>query len=1486
MKKQLKKEYKKATLELSNGIKMEGRLIGAPAAVSGEMVFSTGMLAYSEAMTDPSYLGQILVFSFSLIGNYGIPSLSEGDFFSTTGHESESIKTQGIIVSDTFDDCFHYEKGKNLQTWMVENGVPGIAGVDTRYLVQMIRDSKGPLFGRIVPEGKAEYNNTKFDFLKHFKKTDFVNPSKYNLMPSVSVKEPVKLGKGKTNIALLDFGVKRNIIRLLVEQGCTVTVYPWDTDLTKVKTDGWVLSNGPGDPANTGDVIARVKGLLKGKTPVLGICLGHQILALAAGAKTKKLTRGHRSLNQPVFDVKTKKAFITSQNHSFEVDKKHLPKDWVIWFENANDLSVEGLKHKTKPFMSTQFHPEASGGPNDTAWILKDFIGLVKKGVKNNMPILNFLQPKKGKKQKVLLLGSGALSIGQAGEFDYSGSQAIKALEEEGLEVIVLNPNIASVQTNPAPNKKVYLYPVTPFWIEKIIKAERPAAIIAGFGGQTSLNCVIELENKGILKKYGVKVLGTQVPSLEMSEDRDLFSKRMAEIAVPTPPSKAVETVADALKIAKQIGYPVITRSAYALGGLGSGLAETPEQLEKLALSALTSSPQILIEKSLHGWKEIEYEVMRDSRGNCITICNMENFDPMGIHTGDSIVIAPCQTLNNKENNMLRDAALNIVKSIGVVGECNVQFALSPFTLEYYVIEINARLSRSSALASKATGYPIAFVAAKVVCGFELLELKNPVTQTTSAFYEPSLDYVTLKVPRWDLKKFSGVSKELGTQMKSVGEVMSIGRNFCEVTQKALRMVQEDEEGITKDIFTGSPDKELLKELSNPTNLRIFAIYELFKRGYSAKEVHNKSKIEPWFLSHLFYLAKLEGELRTFFKGAKVPKKLTAKDIEKHFSAADNEYLRRLKSRGFSDYQLTKVFLTTVMPKQKFTVKEINALSLGLRNLRKKRGVTPVVKQIDTTSAEYATKSNYLYLTYDGTHNDISTPKKGKSVVTLGSGSYRIGSSLEFDWCSVMTSRYFKQQKDDSIIINCNPETVSTDFNTSDRLYFEELSFERVMDIIDIESPKGVVACMGGQNPNNLTPYLSSVGVNILGHSYDTVEKAENRTKFSAILDALNIDQPKWTSAASRREVDAFIKTVGFPVLIRPSFVLSGTLMNVASDQKSLDHYLSLTKDISADYPVVLSQFIQDAREIECDGVAKNGEVVVSFISEHVENAGVHSGDATMVFPAEKIYTKTANSIRDIVRKIAKGLNLNGPFNIQFIAKDNDVKVIECNARASRSFPFITKVSGQNLAEIACKVMNGEKVSKIYVDESEIPFTGVKASMFSFQRLDGADPVLGVEMASTGEVGCIGANFNEAMLLAMESTHINSPKKGILLSTGREKDKIKFMEVIKQVYAFGLPVYATKGTADYLNQHGYKATAVRYHHGTSPLDIIKERKVDFVINVHKSLELGELEYNALIRKMAVKCNCSLLTNLEKAIAYFKAFDSHKTLHEKEKLIHL
>lgn len=1106
------------------------------------------------------------------------------------------------------------------------------------------------------------------------------------------------------------------------------------------------------------------------------------------------------------------------------------------------------------------------------------------------MPLLDFLKPKRNKKQKVILLGSGALSIGQAGEFDYSGSQAVKALEEEGLEVIIINPNIASVQTNAGKNKKVYLYPISPFWVEKVIKTEMPAAIISSFGGQTSLNCVISLKKSGVLDKYGVRILGTSAAALEMSEDREQFAAKMNSIDIPIAPSFAVSTVEQALEKAEIIGYPVITRSAFALGGLGSGLADNPQELKELTQAALMNCPQVLIEKSLHGWKEIEYEVMRDKTGNTITICNMENFDPMGIHTGDSIVIAPCQTINNTENNLMRDAALKIAQNIGIVGECNVQFALNPKEYSFYVIEINARLSRSSALASKATGYPIAYIAAKIVLGFDLLELKNPVTGTTSAFYEPSLDYVTLKIPRWDLNKFSGVSKLLGTQMKSVGEVMAIGRNFCGVLQKAARMVNENEDGITAPVFKQASGDELEKELSRPTNLRIFAVYECFKRGYSIEQVYEKTKIDFWFLSHIEDIAKSEIELMEFFKTQEYKDSVSKQDVYNGYKKLSKDYLLYLKIRGFSDFQLVKIFLAAVSNGQiKLSVKQTRNLSLSIRKLRKELKIVPVVKRIDTTSSEYPTKSNYLYLTYSGDKNDISLKQNKNAVITLGSGSYRIGSSIEFDWCSVMTSAYFKNKRNDSVIINCNPETVSTDFSASDRLYFEELSFERVLDIIDMENPKGIIACMGGQNPNNLIAPLSEAGVNILGHSQKSVDLAEDRGKFSALLDKLKIDQPAWISASSRDEIDNFIEKNDFPVLIRPSFVLSGTLMNVANDKNSLDYFLSLTKDISADFPVVISKFIQDAKEIECDGAAKDGEVIISLISEHVENAGVHSGDATMVFPAEKIYIKTVNTIKNITAKIVKGLELNGPFNIQFIAKENDVKVIECNARASRSFPFISKVSGVNLAEIACKIMNGEKINKIYLDESLLAWTGVKASMFSFQRLDGADPVSGVEMASTGEVGCLGKNFNHALLLAMESTQIKKPVKGILLSTGREKDKVKFMSVIDNLYKLNLPIYATSGTAKYLEERGYKVNTVHWSSSQGEpkaVDIITEGKVDLVINIKKNLEMDEFHNNARIRKTAVRCGCSILTNLEKAIAYLRSYDSYNELENIESLIHI
>jgi carbamoyl-phosphate synthase large subunit len=1102
------------------------------------------------------------------------------------------------------------------------------------------------------------------------------------------------------------------------------------------------------------------------------------------------------------------------------------------------------------------------------------------------MPVFNFLLPTNGKKQKIILLGSGGLLIGQAGEFDYSGSQAIKAFEEEGIEVIIINPNIASVQTNSGVNRKVYLYPVTPFWVSKIIKIEKPVAIVSSFGGQTSLNCVIKLEKSGLLKKYNVRILGTEINSLEASEDRDLFAKKMRSLNLPIAENYTISTIDDGLKFAKKIGYPIIIRTPFSLGGFGSGFAKNSNELRSILKSLFKTSQQILIEESIYGWKEIEYEVIRDNSGNTITVCGMENFDPIGIHTGDSIVIAPCQTINNIENNMLRDNAIKIANSFNIIGECNVQYALNSKNYDFCVIEINARLSRSSALASKATGYPIAYIAAKIIIGFDFFELKNPVTKTTSSFYEPSLDYVTLKIPRWDLDKFFGVSKKLGTQMKSVGEVMSIGRNFCEVLQKALRMVNENDEGLISNIFSNASDIELENELLFPTKSRIFAIYEEFKRGKTIEYIYEKTKIDYWFLSHILYITNIEKEVCVFFESEKKLDSFNVNDIYKLFKKIPKKFLQHLKSNGFSDFQLTKIVLDVCSNNNiNFTIKQIRDLSIGIRNRRKEINVLPVVKQIDTTSSEYPTKSNYLYLSYDGIYNDDINIKK-KSVVILGSGSYHIGSSLEFDWCSVMTSHYFKNTNNDSVIINCNPETVSTDYSDSDRLYFEELSLERVLDIIDIENPYGLIACMGGQNSNNLIHSLNGFGINILGHSKKSVENAEDRKKFSAMLDVLSIDQPEWISATSVLEIDKFIKKVGFPVLIRPSFVLSGTFMNVANDKNSLNYYLSLVKDISIDFPVVISKFILGAKEIECDGVAKNGDVMISIITEHIENAGIHSGDATMVFPSQRIYTNTSNIIKKIVRKIVAGLKLNGPFNIQFIAKDNNVKVIECNARASRSFPFVSKISGVNLAEYSCKVMNNEKVDKILIDESKIPYIGVKASMFSFQRLEGVDPIVGVEMSSTGEVGCLCKNFNHALLLSMEATHIKKPNIGILLSIDKEKDKIKFMEIIDNIYKLKIPVYATKNMAIYLKRKNYKINTVYWNRNPKVIDIIINGRVDFVVNINKDLKFKELRNNSEIRKTAVKCGCSIFTNLEKTICYFRAYDSYEDLYVSDDCVNI
>lgn len=1097
------------------------------------------------------------------------------------------------------------------------------------------------------------------------------------------------------------------------------------------------------------------------------------------------------------------------------------------------------------------------------------------------MPLHDVL---KKEKKKILLLGSGALSIGQAGEFDYSGTQGLKAILEEDIEVIVVNPNIATVQTNPRPNSKVYLYPVNAHWVSEIIKLERPDAIVAGFGGQTALNCVIELERLGILKEYNVTNLGTSIDTLKLTEDRDLFAQVMTEIGIPTPPSFAETTVEGALAAAKKIGYPIILRASFALGGLGSGFAHNESQLKELAEKAFVNSSQVLIEKSLQGFKEIEYEVMRDSFGNVITICNMENFDPLGVHTGDSIVIVPSQTLSNDEYQMLRDASIRIVNRLGVVGECNVQLALDPFSEQFYVIEVNARLSRSSALASKASGYPIAYIAAKVVLGFSLLELKNPVTTTTSAFFEPSLDYVILKIPKWDLSKFPGVSTKLGTAMKSIGEIMSIGRTFPEALQKAVRMILESGVGLKK-VFEDISDKDLAILITTPNDKRMLMVVEAFRREISVESIYQSTKIDRWFLEEIKELCEIEKEIINVAKKtmSAFPDLDPVAYLEKFSMSLGKKDWKRFKRYGFSDEQIALFALQVKKVANDFlTTFELQKSSLIIRQYRLSLGIKPSIKKIDTTSAEYPTPSNYLYMSYEGEECDVESigTNDEKAVIVIGSGTYRIGSSVEFDWCAVTCSEVIRQNGFKSILINCNPETVSTDYNSSDRLYFEELSLERILDIVDYESPEGVIVSMGGQVPNNLAFGLALSQVKILGHSAEAIHNAENRNVFSNIINNEGIDQPRFKTAFGLKEIGEFIDEVGFPILVRPSYVLSGTAMKVASSREELEDDVKNAYAISEGQAILLTEYLEDAREVELDGVAQKGKVIISVVSEHLENAGIHSGDATHLLPPQTLTSETIAKIKLAGEKIIHGLNLNGPFNIQFLLKNDKIKVIECNSRASRSFPFVSKVTGINLAKIATEVFLGKKLVPLTFDEKSLKIFGVKAPMFSFKRLEGADPTLGVEMASTGEVGCIANNFADAFMLSLEATGIQRAQKGILISSGREVDKLKFISIIPILKKWNIPLFATEGTARHLSQHGLTVKTVPWpnQNDWSVIDLIREKKVDMVINVPKSYRREELTNGMLIRKEAIKNACSLITNSELAITYFTSFEKSYNNH--------
>ena len=1059
----------------------------------------------------------------------------------------------------------------------------------------------------------------------------------------------------------------------------------------------------------------------------------------------------------------------------------------------------------------------------------------------------------KNKIQKVLLLGSGALKIGEAGEFDYSGSQALKAMREEGIRTVLVNPNIATVQTSEGIADEIYFLPVTPFFIEKVIEKERPQGILLAFGGQTALNCGVALHQSGVLEKYNVEVLGTPVEAIMNTEDRDLFARKLDEISVKTIQSHAVETTEDARRAAQELGYPVIIRAAYALGGLGSGFCDNEAELDELCSKAFAFSPQVLVEKSLKGWKEVEYEVVRDCYDNCITVCNMENFDPLGIHTGESIVVAPSQTLTNNEYHKLREIAIRIVRHIGIVGECNVQYALDPESEDYRVIEVNARLSRSSALASKATGYPLAFVAAKLGLGYGLFELKNSVTRTTPAFFEPALDYVVCKIPRWDLGKFHGVSRELGSSMKSVGEVMAIGRTFEEAMQKGLRMIGQGMHGFVGNNTKEIPADELDKALKAPTDTRVFAISQALHAGYTIEQIHALTKIDCWFLDKLQSIVRTSQRLGEVAAIDKLP----------------YELLLRAKRQGFSDFQIARFVLADK------GVKAGDKEALAVRSQRKQLGIIPVVKQIDTLAAEYPAETNYLYLTYSGTHSDINYEGDGRSVVVLGSGAYRIGSSVEFDWCGVNALQTIREQGYRSVMINYNPETVSTDYDITDRLYFDELTFERVLDILDLETPRGVILSTGGQIPNNLALKLHSQRIPILGTQAEDIDNAEDRHKFSAMLDELGIDQPRWQELTSLSDIDQFIAEVGFPVLVRPSYVLSGAAMNVCSNQEELYRFLELAADVSKEHPVVVSQFIEHAKEVEIDAVAQRGEIVAYAISEHIEFAGVHSGDATIQFPGQKLYVETVRRIKRISRQIAEALHISGPFNIQFLAKGNEIKVIECNLRASRSFPFVSKVLKINFIELATRIMLGQRVEKPNKSAFDLDYVGIKASQFSFARLQKADPVLGVDMMSTGEVGCLGDDTNEAVLKSMLSVGYRIPKRSVLLSTGGYKQKVDMLDAAQLLHNKGYALYATQGTHDMLAENGIPSTLVFWptDEGKHPqaLDLLHERKIDMVVNINKNLTAGELTNGYRLRRAAIDLNIPLLTNARLASAFITAF---------------
>ncbi|TPX55549.1 hypothetical protein PhCBS80983_g05229 [Powellomyces hirtus] len=1472
-----------ATLLLKDGTAYQGYSFGAEtASIAGECVFQTGMVGYPESLTDPSYRGQILVITFPLVGNYGVPSRKDVDaHLNNLQHyfESTQIHIAALVIGHYSHDFSHYLADASLSQWLKENNVPAVYGIDTRALTKKIR-TKGALLGKLLfPKAVAgagiaqSQESAALPWMQDLSDVEWHDPNSRHLVSEVSVKQPILytpqegetlvLGKnGKVlRILAIDVGLKNNQIRCFVKRGVEVKVVPWNYDFIADRDfDGLFISNGPGDPTSVTETIDRLAQQMKlGDKPIFGICLGHQLIALASGAQTKKMKYGNRGHNIPCTNLHTGRCYITSQNHGYCVDVETLKHGWSEYFVNANDGSNEGIIHATLPYFSVQFHPESTPGPWDTEYLFDRFIETVQacSNAGKLVPLVKEAKLPDGVRQhprKVLILGSGGLSIGQAGEFDYSGSQAIKALKEEGIYTILINPNIATIQTSQGLADKVYFLPVTPDFVRKVIKHERPDGIYCTFGGQTALNVGVKLKEE--FEGLNVKVLGTPIETIEITEDRDLFAQAMASIGEKCAQSESANTTEEAVAAGRRIGYPLIVRAAYALGGLGSGFADNEEELVTLCAKAFATSTQILVERSMKGWKEIEYEVVRDANDNCVTVCNMENFDPLGIHTGDSIVVAPSQTLSDEDYMMLRRTAVNVIRHLGVIGECNIQYALNPRSKEYCIIEVNARLSRSSALASKATGYPLAFVAAKLGLGIPLTEVKNNVTKKTIACFEPSLDYCVVKIPRWDLKKFNRVSTKVGSAMKSVGEVMAIGRNFEETIQKALRAVDYSFSGFAENNIIDK--EEIDEELKHPSDERMFAIANAFHHGYTVDRIWELTQIDKWFLNKLKNIVDLDKHLATH---------------SAHTVSA--RLLRSAKQLGFSDRQIAAAIGTT---------------ELGARKIRTDFGITPFVKQIDTVAAEFPCYTNYLYMTYNGVEHDITFEDKG--VMVLGSGVYRIGSSVEFDWCAVRCIRTLRESGVKTVMVNYNPETVSTDYDEADRLYFETLTLERVLDIYQTESASGVIVSMGGQTPNNIALPLHRMNVNILGTSPEMIDNAENRYKFSRMLDKIGVDQPLWKELTSIEEATSFCEKVGFPVLVRPSYVLSGAAMNVVYSLNDLRSYLDLAVQVSRDYPVVISKFIEEAKEIEMDAVAHDGKLIMHVVSEHVENAGVHSGDATLVLPPQDLDPETVRKIVDATRKIGRALNVTGPYNIQFIAKNNEIKVIECNVRASRSFPFCSKVLGVDLIEMATRAMTGQPYQAYPQIEQRKDYVAIKVPQFSFSRLAGADPILGVEMASTGEVACFGRDKYEAYMKALLATGFTVPKKNVLISIGSFKEKLEFLPSVQKLHELGYQLFATTGTADFIQEHGIPVKYLEALDDSTAQAQLPQQKLEYSLTQHLANNLIDLYINLpsknrfrrpasymsrgyRSRRMAVDFAVPLITNVKCAKLFIEALGRWK-----------